>query len=187
MSAKARKRAAVAEVRELAASLGVSVSREKTDLKEPEFAALQREVRGHCNSPAHEAALERAWKRYKGEEVEEEAVPTAAVPEAASAASQLPRSSRLRGTSCLFTYNSAAFAQVSLDALWARAPRVGISRFRESPGTANIGGGNLQESPGTPPGTANIGSGNLQDFPGTLPGPANLGSGNLHPVCNLKF
>ena len=45
-TAKARKRAAVAEVRELAASLGVTVSREKTDLKEPEFAALQREVRG---------------------------------------------------------------------------------------------------------------------------------------------
>ena len=53
--AKARKRAAVAEVRELAASLGVTVSREKTDLREPEFAALQREVRGHCNSPAHHA------------------------------------------------------------------------------------------------------------------------------------
>ena len=54
-TARARKRAAVAEVRELAASLGVSISREKTDLKEPEFAALQREVRGHCNSPAHHA------------------------------------------------------------------------------------------------------------------------------------
>ena len=105
MSAKARKRAAVAEVRELAASLGVSVSREKTDLKEPEFAALQREVRGHCNSPGN---------------------------------------------------------------IW-ESPLVRISRFRESPGTANIGGGNLQ------------------DFPGTLPGTANLGSGNLHPVCNLKF
>ena len=51
--AKARKRAAVAEVRELAASLGVTVSREETDLNEPAFAALQREVRGHCNSPAH--------------------------------------------------------------------------------------------------------------------------------------
>ena len=58
-TAKARKRAAVAEVRELAASLGVTVGREKTDLKEPEFAALQREVRGHCNSPAHQAALNR--------------------------------------------------------------------------------------------------------------------------------
>ena len=42
-------------MRELAAPLGVSVSREKTDLKEPEFAALQRVVRGRCNSPAHHA------------------------------------------------------------------------------------------------------------------------------------
>ena len=105
-TAKARKRAAVAEVRELAASLGVTVSREKTDLKEPEFAALQRELRGHCNSPAHQAALERAWKRFKGEEVEEEEVQTSAAPEAATEhVWVLPRAciSRFRespGTSC---------------------------------------------------------------------------------------
>ena len=49
--AKARKRAAVAEVRELAASLGVTVSREKTDLNEAAFAAPQREVRGHGPHP----------------------------------------------------------------------------------------------------------------------------------------
>ena len=60
MNARERKRCAVAEVRQLADALGSPVPRSKTDLTVAEFAALHREVKGHCLTPEQHAALDRA-------------------------------------------------------------------------------------------------------------------------------
>ena len=72
MAARVRKRGAVADVRVLADQLGTPASSRKTDLSETEFAAVQRQVKACCTSPEHHAALDRAWKQYKGEDVPEE-------------------------------------------------------------------------------------------------------------------
>ena len=105
MNARARKRDAVAEVRQLAEALGSPVPRSKTDLTVAEFAALHREVKGHCLTPEQHAALDRAWKRYKGEPVEEKVeAGGAAGSDAAAATGEETRSRmepfRLRGFSC---------------------------------------------------------------------------------------
>ena len=109
MAARVRKRAAIADVRALADQLGSPASRRKTDLNEAEFAALQRQVKACCTSPEHHAALDRAWKQYKGEDVPEEETG-----EQADHAESATSGFRLRGRSCLFTYNSSSFATIVL-------------------------------------------------------------------------
>ena len=59
MAARARKRSAVADLRELAAALGSAVPRSKTDLTEPAFAALHRQVKGLSLTPEQNAVLDR--------------------------------------------------------------------------------------------------------------------------------
>ena len=115
MAARVRKRGAVADVRVLADQLGTPASRRKTDLSETEFAALQRQVKACCTSPEHHAALDRAWKQYKGEDVPEEETG-----EQAEHAEPATSGFRLRGRSCLFTHNSSSFAEMGLEVLWPR-------------------------------------------------------------------
>ena len=51
---KARKRTAVADLRNLASELGLPITRTPSDLKEPEFAALHRQVKAQCTTPEQE-------------------------------------------------------------------------------------------------------------------------------------
>ena len=60
---KARKRTAVADLRNLASELGcLPITRTPSDLKEPEFAALHRQVKAQCTTPEQERLLSQAWK-----------------------------------------------------------------------------------------------------------------------------
>ena len=135
--AQDRKRKASNALRVFAEELQVANRSRNYDLTKPQFASLLVRVEGHCSTPD---------QRQRAQEANALVFATAALPpipplpilacgkHASSAASSssvcLPQPGseadtgrkefRLRGTSCLFTYNSSTWSNVEPDSVWNR-------------------------------------------------------------------
>jgi hypothetical protein len=137
-----RKREAATDLRTLAGELQLSDRGRNADLNATGFSNLFHSVFASCTTPEQKQRAEKARDKYEGTHVTLPVVPQFPGSVAASAAStsqvQLPRlvsgspitapaphgpkvagkGFRLRGTSCLFTYNSPNFCNTDPKALW---------------------------------------------------------------------
>ena len=124
--AQQRKRKAAAELRELAAELQVASRGRSTDLSATDFNSLLATVVEKCQTPDQRDRAQNARLLYEGRGgVEAVTLPVVPVlpplPAAAAASSDAgPRDAqfRLRGTSCLLSYNSPTFVNADEEDLW---------------------------------------------------------------------
>ena len=122
-SAKQRKRDAVGNLRELAEELGVSgTSRKKPDMPEEEFVTLHHDVVMQAHTPHQRDRATDALQCFKGQVGLLPALPVlagmAAPPPEPQVVEPVAEAFRLRSGSCLFTWNSTAFADVPQQDVW---------------------------------------------------------------------
>jgi len=137
--AQDRKRKASTSLRALAEELHVANRGRNNDLTKPQFASLLVEVEGHCNTPDQRKRAQEAKALYFAAETLPPILPlpvlgrrkqassapsSSSVPlpqlgsEAESSQATGKKEFRLRGTSCLFTYNSSSWSNVEAASIW---------------------------------------------------------------------
>ena len=122
--AKVRKRSAVQGLRSLALSVGLDAApARRPDLKESEFKELHQTVLAHCVRGEDKALAGDLLGKFVGTHAANPVPPPAAAADALMEDMDMgqmpaPAGFRLRATSCLFTWNSLAWAGVPRKQLW---------------------------------------------------------------------
>ena len=126
--AQARKSKAASALRELAAELSIDSRGRNYDLSNADFRSVYASVVAKCQTPEQTNRAQKARSLYEGTADDDAFVSLPAVPALPSydtggigstfVQNGREKEFRLRGTSCLFSYNSPSFVHVGPRALW---------------------------------------------------------------------